>query len=159
MGEGARPDAPRIGDVAHRIDAPVGQAAQAAIGGDPGRSGPHVAGGQIERLQVRPSSDRDQQVAAGDPPPIGQDQRRAGLHCGDRGALQQRHAARRQRVAQPGDQFGIFLAGDGRRLDHADPAAQTGEGVGHLQADRAAAEDQQMVAAAPARSNSVALVR
>ena len=79
MGEGARADALRVGDVADRIDAPVGQAAQSAVGGDARPAGPHVAGGQIERLEVRPPADRDQQVAAGDPAAVGQDQGRTWL--------------------------------------------------------------------------------
>ena len=68
MGEGARADALRVGDVAHGEDAPVGQAAQPAIGGDAGRAGLHVAGRQVQRLEVRPPADRDQQVTAVDPP-------------------------------------------------------------------------------------------
>ncbi len=50
MGEGARSDALRIGDVAHGIDASIGRTAQPAIGGDAGTAGPDIAGRQIERL-------------------------------------------------------------------------------------------------------------
>ena len=145
MGEGARADAVRVGDVAHREDAPVGQAAQPAIGRDAGRAGLHVAGREIERLEVRPPADRDQQMTAVYSPAVRQDQCRPRLDRGHRGALQQRHAARRQRFAQSGDQLRVVLSGDGRRLHHGDAAAQAGEGVGHLQPDGAAAEDQQVV--------------
>ncbi len=86
MGEGARTDALRVGDVAHGEDAAVGQAAQAAVGGDAGGAGPHVAGGQIERIQVGPPADRDQQMAAGDRSPIVEDE--------DGPWLDRRHRAR-----------------------------------------------------------------
>ena len=114
----------------------------------PARAGPYVAGGQIERSEVRLAADRDQQMAAGDPAAVGQDQGRPWL---DRRHLSRLSssgdAARREAIAQPRDQFGILLAGDGCRLDDGDAAAEAGEGVGQLETDRAATEDQQVVGA------------
>ena len=113
------PDALRIGDVAYRINSPVGHAAQAAIGRDPARSGPHLAGRQIERRNIGLPPDRDQQVTARDPPSIGEDQGWSRFDRSHRGPFQHGHATRRQSVAQPGHKFRVFLAGDRRCLDHA----------------------------------------
>ena len=87
MGEGARTDAQRVGDVADGVDAAVGQAAQPAVGGDAGGAGAHVAGRQIQRIQVGPPAGRDQQVAAGDRSPIVEAQDGSGLDAPPRAHL------------------------------------------------------------------------
>ena len=109
MGEGARADALRIGDVAHRIDAPVGQAAQSAIGGDAEPAGLHIAG---RRGPAPPGS------VAVRPRPANGCRRSAVPSCSTSvgpgstartvAPSKQRDAARREAVAQSGDQFGVL---------------------------------------------------
>jgi len=50
MGEGARPDAGRVGDVADRIHAPVAEAAQPAVGSDAGLRGLGVVAREVTLL-------------------------------------------------------------------------------------------------------------
>ncbi len=145
VGEGARADPPRVRDVAHGIDTPVGHASQSAIGGDARSTGAHVTGGQIERIDTRLPADRDQQVTAADPATIGQDQGRTRLDRRHLRALQHGDATRHEAIAQPRDQFRVLLAGDGCRLDDGDAAAKAGEGIGQFETDRPAAHYQQVV--------------
>ena len=92
-----------------------------------------------QRLEVRLPADRDQQVAAADPPAIVEHQRGSGLDGAHGRALQQRDATRNEAARESGNQFGVLPTGDRRGLDDGDATAQADERVGHLQADRSAA--------------------
>ena len=68
-----------------------------------------------------------------------------GLHPHDLDALDDLDPTRHQRRAQAGDQLRILPSRDRTRFHHGDPAAKPRERVRHLQPDRAAAQDQQVL--------------
>ena len=144
MGERARADAFRIGDVARRVDDPVGETAQAAVGRYARARGSHISGVEPEILQVGRAPGRHEKMASREGSPILQHQFRAGANFGNRRVLDEIDALTLQDLAQSADQLGILLAGDRSRLDYGDVAAEPGMGLRHFQSDRPAAEDQQV---------------
>ncbi len=146
MGEGARADALRVGDVAHGEDAPVGQAAQAAIGGDAGARWP----GRCRPPDRAPARFGRRPTATSRwLPAIRRPSARTSVGPGSTAVTAAPSSSVTPRAdsasRSPATSSGSSLPAMRRRLDHGDPAAEAGEGVGHLQPDRAAAEDQQVL--------------
>ncbi len=134
--------------VTDRVDPPVRDRAQALVDldplpvvFDPGRVQPHI-------LDIRLAPDRHEQVRAFDGGAIRQcrrDRARLAGELGDLCALANIHALGAQLIEHDGGQFRVILVEGGEGLEHRDLRAQAPVGLGKLDPDRAAADDNQVL--------------
>jgi hypothetical protein len=134
-------------DIADRKGAAVG-GAQPRIDGDPflGRTNP--GGRQVKRRNARPAAGRHQQMRPGDPLAAGQAHENAvgpAFDAEDLDLRADRDAFRGEASGETGGELGIVAGQDGSDVEDGDPRPEAAMRLRHLDPDRAAADDDQML--------------
>ena len=136
-----------IGDAAGRPDPAVAPGAQARAGGDAVRGRGDAGGGEVQRCQPGPGRGGQQQMGAGDPPAILQQQLqpfRMALHPHRRMPFAQGDPFRPERFAQQLHHFRLQPRQERAVRDNGGEAAQALMGLGQFQCLRPMAQDQEV---------------
>ena len=135
------------GDIADGKDAAVG-CAQPRVNGDALRRGSNAGGCEIKRLDIRAPPGGEQQVRAGNPLAIGEMHANYRAVAPDPDDLDTRttdNTFTRQPLGEDAAELGIITGKQRADIEHRDLRAQPTMGLRHLDADRSAADHDQVL--------------